>query len=162
MKMMAFCKLLAFSTHEKKLISWLWLWQSIFNGGWLDIKPEPHWNLTCNEHRVWVYEEHRQLRIGLTKDVNYQIFDYKRLFPKIAILCTNSAAFCTRHSPHFLYTFDTGNLKSSVFNIFFKMQSSSLKNVAIFYLHSSTCKKIEFLISSFNETWNKSLSLSSC
>ena len=53
------------------------------------------------------------------------------------------------------FTYLTGLFKSSVFN-FFKMHSSSLANVAMFYLHSSTRKKIKFFTSSFfnmEENW---------
>ena len=46
------------------------------------------------------------------------------------------------------FTYLTGLFKSSVFN-FFKMHSSSLANVAMFYLHSSTRKKIKFFTSLF-------------
>ena len=59
-------------------------------------------------------------------------------------------------SLHIFFASLTGILKFSAFNIskfniqhwglqhFFKMQSSSFTNLAIFYLHSATCQKIEF------------------
>ena len=52
---------------------------------------------------------------------------------------------CARRCLHFLAS-STGIFKSSVYNTFFKMQSSSLTNLAMFYLHSLTCKTIEFFI----------------
>ena len=49
------------------------------------------------------------------------------------------------HEAVFIFsTYLRGLFKSSVYNFFLKMHSSSLTNVAMFYLHSSTWKKIEF------------------
>ena len=53
-------------------------------------------------------------------------------------ICSIIGPPCTRCNLHFLCIFDM-DLQSSRF---FKMQSSSLSNVATLYLHSSTCEKL--------------------
>ena len=56
----------------------------------------------------------------------------------------------------------TGRFKSSVFSIFENVLFVFITNVAMFYLHCSTYKKVEFFTSSFfHEVCSKSSSLSS-
>ena len=60
----------------------------------------------------------------------------------------NSGAPRTRRGLHFLHIF---NRALQIFSLqtCFILRSSSSTNVAMFYLHSSTCKKIKFFTSPF-------------
>ena len=110
--------------------------------------------------RKWV----EKLRISSKNWIFFALRQHISIKPQSVIIFPSKV--CSSTSPstspshggslHIFFASLTGILKFSAFNIsnfniqhwglqhFFKIQSSSFTNLAIFYLHSATCQKIEF------------------